>query len=118
MSSLSQRDGERIERALEAARRARRHEQRFGPNWTEDEAAVDAISKALEEIAEHLIGAQQQPGVSAETRAAHPEIPWSDIRGMRQILVHGYHRKDLGILASTLRESVPDLIAKLEELLR
>lgn len=78
---------------------------------------MDAISKAIEEIAENLIGTQQQPGITAETRAAHPEIPWGEIRGMRQILVHAYHRKGLDILASTVGESVPDLIPKLERLL-
>ncbi len=55
--------------------------------------------------------------MSAETRAAHPEIAWNDIRGMRQILVHGYHKRDVDILASTVGESVPDLIPKLERLL-
>jgi uncharacterized protein with HEPN domain len=28
--------------------------------------------------------------VSAEFRAAHPEIPWRDITGMRHRLIHGY----------------------------
>lgn len=95
-----------------------RHAERFGPDWTGDEATVDAISKALEEVAEDLIGTMQRPGIPADLRAAHPEIPWSDIRGMRQVLVHGCHRRDVGILASTVRESVPDLIPKLEGLLR
>ena len=78
---------------------------------------MDAVSKALEEVAENLIGTLQQPGVSAETRSSHPEISWSEIRGMRQVLVHGYHRRDLAILASTVAESIPDLIPRLEELL-
>lgn len=117
MLSLSARDRECAEGALAAARRAKRHEQRFGPNWHEDEAAVDAISKAIEEVGEQLTGTQSSPGVSAGTRAAHREIPWNQIARTRNILVHGYESKDLRILESIVRDDLPDLIGKLEQLL-
>ncbi|WP_292408536.1 MULTISPECIES: DUF86 domain-containing protein [unclassified Methanoculleus] len=29
-------------------------------------------------------------GISSEFRAANPDIPWSDIIGMRNVLIHHY----------------------------
>lgn len=118
LPSLPERDRERIERALAAAERARLHAARFGLTWHEDEAAVDAISKAIEEVGENLIGTLQSPGVSAETRAAYPRVAWREIAGMRNVLVHGYHRRDLAILRAVLEDDLPGLIAELQAILR
>lgn len=71
---MDDRDRRRIAAALAAAQRARRHVAYFGEDWERIEAAVDAIAKAIEDVGEQLTGTLQQPGVSAETRAAHPEI--------------------------------------------
>ncbi len=110
MTSFPPRDRERVARALEARRRAKRHERRFGVDWTTDEAAVDAISKAIEEVGENLAA------VSAETRAAHPEVPWRGIAGTRNVLVHGYHLRDLDIVRDIVENHLPKLIAELEAL--
>ncbi len=29
-------------------------------------------------------------GISPELQASHPEIPWDDVRGMRNIVIHEY----------------------------
>lgn len=107
----------RVEAALAAARRAQRHAARFGPQWTADEAAVDAVAKCLEEIGELLSGTQDRPGVSADLRAAHPEVPWRVVAGMRHRLVHDYAGRRIDILARTLDEDVPGLVRQLEAIL-
>jgi uncharacterized protein with HEPN domain len=36
--------------------------------------------------------------VSADLQAAHPEIPWADLAGLRDVLIHQYFRVDLEIV--------------------
>ncbi len=55
--------------------------------------------------------------VSQEGRAKHPEIPWEDAVGMRNRLVHGYDRVDLGVLWDTITDDLPPLIAELGKIL-
>lgn len=54
--------------------------------------------------------------ISADTVAAHPEIPWRDITGMRHRLIHGYDDVQLETVWATVRDKVPPLIAVLESL--
>jgi uncharacterized protein with HEPN domain len=55
--------------------------------------------------------------VSSETQRQHPEIPWPQIIGMRNRLIHGYDVVDYDLLWDTVREDLPPLISALEELL-
>ena len=54
--------------------------------------------------------------VSAETRAAHPQIPWKDIAGMRDRVVHDYFGVSLDIVWDVVVHHVPPLLAKLRSL--
>ena len=70
----------------------------------------NAILKAIETVGE---AAAQ---VSQETRQAHPEIPWREIVGMRNRLVHVYFDVDLFRVWETVQEDIPGLVAILEPL--
>ena len=48
--------------------------------------------------------------VSPTTRSKHPEVPWKDIAGMRDRLIHGYHSVDVDELWKTATEDVPALL--------
>jgi len=52
--------------------------------------------------------------VSKEERAKHPQIPWDDVVGMRNRLIHGYDMVDLDILWDTVKDDLPRLIEALE----
>jgi uncharacterized protein with HEPN domain len=52
--------------------------------------------------------------VSTAARAAHPEIPWREITGMRHRLIHGYADVRLDIVWVVLRERLDPLIAALD----
>lgn len=54
--------------------------------------------------------------VSPARREAHPEIPWQQIAGMRNKLIHEYFRIDLPTVWQTVHEDLPPLIAQLERL--
>lgn len=114
---MDERDRGRAQAALASARRAQRHVAYFGEGWLSIEAAIDAVAKALEEIGEQLSGTLQQPGISAATQAAHPEIPWRAIGGLRNFLAHNYVANEPQRLKDIVERDVPALIAQLEALL-
>ena len=55
--------------------------------------------------------------VSEDTKRAHPAIPWRDIVGMRNRLVHAYFDIDLPVVWGTVCDDLPALIARLEPLI-
>jgi uncharacterized protein with HEPN domain len=55
--------------------------------------------------------------ISAEQRALYLGIPWSQIIGMRNRLIHSYDFVDFNILWQTIIEDLPPLIAALENIL-
>jgi len=54
--------------------------------------------------------------VSPGTRQEHPEVPWPQIIGMRNRLVHGYDVIDLELLWDTVTTDLPPLIESLEKI--
>lgn len=43
----------------------------------------------------------------------HTEIPWRNIRGMRNCIAHGYFDINLDVVWETVRTALPELIAHL-----
>ena len=72
---------------------------------------------ALSLIAEIQIIGEAAARVSAESRQAAPEVPWGELIGMRNRLVHGYSDINFDILWNTVTLAVPALILQLESLL-
>ena len=55
--------------------------------------------------------------VSRETRSQNSAIPWQDITGMRNRLIHAYFDVDLDTVWSTVTKNLPVLKAELERIL-
>ncbi len=68
-----------------------------------------AIIHALEILGE---AAKQVP---ASARDEYPDIPWRDIAGMRDRLIHGYFSVNLERLWNTVQVDLPSLEAALEK---
>jgi uncharacterized protein with HEPN domain len=66
-----------------------------------------ALVKALEIVGEAAVR------LGAETREAYPQIAWSGIIGMRNILVHAYGTIDPAELWKTVQNDLPALVADL-----
>jgi uncharacterized protein with HEPN domain len=56
-------------------------------------------------------------GLSPEIRAAQPEVPWLDVIGMRNILVHEYFGIDLQEVWDTAVNDIPPLRARITTIL-
>jgi len=53
----------------------------------------------------------------AAFRAAHPEVPWPKMIGMRNRIVHGYDEIDWDLVWQVAVDEVPELIGLLSPLL-
>ncbi len=56
--------------------------------------------------------------VSRETCESLIQIPWLQIVGMRNRLIHAYFDVDLDILWKTILEDVPQLVSSLNEIIQ
>lgn len=70
-----------------------------------------AVERSLEIIGE---AARR---VSSKGQDATPEIPWREIIGQRNILVHEYGQIDHELLYKTVDEDIQELISNLEKVL-
>lgn len=75
-----------------------------------------ALRRALERVIE-IVG-EAAKNVPADTRARAPALPWREIAGMRDKVIHGYFEVDLNIVWSTVTIEIPALIPALEILVR
>lgn len=55
--------------------------------------------------------------VTPEGQEKYSSIPWPQIIGMRNRLIHGYNQVDLDVLWDTIEFDLPPLITKLEQIL-
>lgn len=75
-------------------------EERFGEDEVLRYAVLHALT-VLGEAASH---------VSREGREAHPEIPWQEMVGMRNRIIHEYFRVPTATVWTTVQDDIPDLI--------
>ncbi|OAN51438.1 hypothetical protein A6A04_16100 [Paramagnetospirillum marisnigri] len=102
----------RIEDILEAIERIRRYTSGMTEaQFVADDRSIDAVIRNLEIIGE---AAKRVPNAVTER---HPEIPWSRMTEMRNILVHEYHSVDPSIVFDSARHDLPPLVGPLRALL-
>ena len=76
----------------------------------ENEVLLDSMSFRLIQIQENA------KKLTEAYKATHNTIPWTDIAGLRNRIVHDYGNVDLNIIFSTLTDDVPWLIKELENI--
>jgi uncharacterized protein with HEPN domain len=94
--------------------------ERYSEGLTEEELrrSVDSQDKIIRRI--EIIG-EAVKNLPDEVKRKHPEIPWRDIAGMRDVVVHQYFGVDLDSIWHAAKEDIPDLkpkILKIQEELR
>lgn len=81
--------------------------QRYCNNLTAEQfihnsLIVDAVLRNLEVIGEAA------NNLSPEIRKQNPDIPWSQMIGLRNIVIHEYFGVDLGIIWHIVSKNIPE----------
>jgi len=71
--------------------------------FRKNEMAQDAIIRNIEIIGE------ASKKISIETKETYNNIPWKEIAGMRDKLIHDYLGVDVNVVWKTVREDIPAL---------
>jgi uncharacterized protein with HEPN domain len=101
----------RLQHMLDAARAALSFaEGREREDLETDQQLAFALVKAVEIIGEAAAR------VSPDGQAGRPEIPWAQIVGMRNVLVHAYFDIDYDQLWETVRRDLLPLVKQLERI--
>ena len=79
-------------------------------SFSDDFMTQDAVVRQLEIIGEAT------KRISKELRNLNPRVPWSDMAGMRDILIHDYIDVDIDIVWKTASESIVKLKGLLQNL--
>ena len=91
-----------LEDAMGAMERAERFVADMSyEDFIKDEKTVFAVLRAIEVIGEAV---KHMP---MDFRMKFPDIPWRDIAGMRDILIHDYFAVDLETVWETIKTNIP-----------
>jgi uncharacterized protein with HEPN domain len=74
----------------------------------------DAVVRNIEIIGEAVNHINR---VAPEFIAQHPELPWDDMRDMRNVVIHAYFALDLEVVWRTVQEDLPKLKQQIDQLL-
>lgn len=93
---------------IEAAERVKAYVS--GTSWEAflaDDKLRDAVAYKLIVIGEATASLPEHVTIS------HPNVPWSEMRGMRNVLTHHYFDADAKVLWTTATEDLPPLLVQL-----
>lgn len=94
---------------------AARLAQQFVSGVSREELDADVMRESAVIRQLEIVG-EAATRVSPDFRAAHPEIPWREIIGMRNVLIHAYQKVQSEEVWNAATISVPELIAVIEPL--
>jgi len=77
-----------------------------------DNKTCDAVVRCIEVIGEAT------KNVPDEIRSKYPSIPWRDMAGMRDKIIHGYFTVDFEEVWLVVKEEIPRLKPLIKEVLK
>ncbi len=80
--------------------------------FLKNEIVQDAVIRNFEVIGEAV------KQLSKDFRIEHDYIPWKDIAGMRDILIHDYIGVDIEAVWATVQKYIPELKNNIDNLLK
>jgi uncharacterized protein with HEPN domain len=105
-----------LEHIAQAIQRAAEYVERFDSlsAFQQSQLEQDAVIRNIEIIGEAATQIQRQ---APEFVTAHPELPWLDMRDMRNRMIHAYFDVNLSIVWSTVKDDLPRLKQQIDVLL-
>ena len=105
----------RIPDYVEHIRRAASDACDFTQGMSKDEFLADKRTQQAVIMSLVIIGEAATKIMDQQPRFAgqHSEIPWRNMRGMRNRIAHGYFDINLDLVWDTVRTALPDLLANL-----
>jgi uncharacterized protein with HEPN domain len=80
-------------------------------DFRRDRKTIYAVIRAIEVIGEAA------KNIPEPIRSKYPDIPWRDMAGMRDKLIHAYFGVDLEVLWKTIQQDLPALKRMISEML-
>lgn len=77
--------------------------------FANDKRTVDAVIRNFEIIGEAT------KHIPVRIRQEYPKVPWKDMAGMRDKLIHGYFGVQLDVVWKTVKERLPTVRPLIEE---
>jgi len=105
-------DRERLLDILEAIEKIQEHRAQLKRDFDSDEMLQIWTVHYLQMIGEAA------SRISPELRGKHSEIPWGQIIGTRNVLMHGYFEIDLDIVWAAVTVNLPALKAEVQAVLQ
>ncbi len=105
-------DREKLLDILEAIERIERYAVQGRQAFEQNELIQTWFTQNLQVIGEAA------RALSSEIRNQYPEVPWTKIIGMRNILTHNYFAIDFDIVWAVVEEELPDLKQAIEHIVR
>jgi uncharacterized protein with HEPN domain len=106
------RDPESLIDILTAMRRILRYTE--GISRSDLETNDEKLSAILYQIT--ILG-EATKRLSQNFRQQHPEIPWREMAGMRDVIVHEYDQLDFEIIWDVIHRKLPELLPLLDRLI-
>jgi uncharacterized protein with HEPN domain len=106
---MTRSDDLRLLDIIDAAERIARLESRGRDAYDEDEAIQPAIERLLEIIGESA------NALAKDTCGEIREVEWADLRRLRIVLAHHYHRVDSEQVWIMATVNIPELLAQIRQ---
>jgi len=80
--------------------------------FSKNQMMIDAVLMNIAIIGENV------KKIPEDVKERYPDIPWKDIAGMRDKVIHDYFGVDVNIVWETIKKDVPELEQKIKVMLK